>query len=237
MQAVAFSGGKDSTAMAYRLAEHGEDFVLLHTPTGNELPALAAHIQAVAAALERELVYPPTRPLAFWIDYHGALPNWRQRWCTRQIKIEPCIAWLVAHPGTTLCVGLRADEETRVGLYGDWATYRYPLRDEGWDEARVWAYLRARGVTVPARTDCAVCFGQRLGEWWELWKTHPDQFAQGEAWEAETGHTFRSPGRDQWPAALTDLRARFERGDVPPGVELNGDLFEDTGHICRVCSL
>jgi hypothetical protein len=223
--------------MAFRLAERGEDFVLLHTPTGNELPAVATHILDVATVLGRELVGPANRPLTFWMDFHQALPNWRQRWCTRQIKIEPCIAWLTAHPGTTLCVGLRADEEARTGLYGDWATYRYPLREEGWGEAEVYAYLRQRGIRVPARTDCALCYAQRLSEWWELWKTAPDEFARGEDWEARTGHTFRSPGRDTWPAPLRELRVRFERGEVPPGVELTGDLFDDEPKACRVCTL
>lgn len=41
---MAFSGGKDSTAMAVLLAERGEDFELLFTPTGNELPELFSHI-------------------------------------------------------------------------------------------------------------------------------------------------------------------------------------------------
>ena len=35
---IAFSGGKDSTAMVLRLSELGEDFKLLFTPTGDELP-------------------------------------------------------------------------------------------------------------------------------------------------------------------------------------------------------
>lgn len=43
---VAFSGGKDSTAMAYLLAEQGEDFELLFTATDNELPGLRAHVEA-----------------------------------------------------------------------------------------------------------------------------------------------------------------------------------------------
>lgn len=236
-QAVAFSGGKDSTAMALLLAERGEDFTLLFTPAGNELPELFAHVEAVVKMTGKALIQPPNRPLAFWIDHYQALPSWRMRWCTRQIKIQPCIDWLAQHPSSTLCVGLRADEEERVGLYGDYATYRYPLREERWNEADVWAYLAKRGIRVPARTNCAVCYGQRLSEWWELWRERPEEYAKGEAWEAQTGHTFRSPGRDSWPASLAALRAEFEHGAVPQGVELNLELFDDTPKPCRVCTL
>lgn len=237
MQVVAFSGGKDSTAMALLMAERGEDFCLLFTPAGDEPPDLFVHVEQIAALVGKELIQPPNETLAFWIGHHQALPNWRMRWCTRAIKIEPCIIWLQRHPGSTLCVGLRADEEHREGLYGDYCTYRYPLREAGWGEADVRAYLAGRGVRVPTRTNCELCYGQRLSEWWELWKAKPEKWAQGEAWEAETGHTFRSAGRDSWPASLVALRARFEAGDVPRDVELTRDLFDDAATPCRVCSL
>ena len=41
---VALSGGKDSTAMALRLAEiEPQDYVYLCTPTGDELPEMEQH--------------------------------------------------------------------------------------------------------------------------------------------------------------------------------------------------
>ena len=235
---VAFSGGKDSTAMALRMAELGEDFDLLFTATGDELPDLRCHLDRVVSMTGKTLIEPTNKGLYFWIAEHNALPNWRQRWCTRQIKIVPCIAYLKANPGSVLHVGLRADEEERQGLYGDFATYRYPLREWGWGLAEVRKYVADRGVTVPRRTDCALCYGQRLSEWFDLWRDHPDRFAMGEAYEMQTGHTFRSPGRDSWPASLAELRARFEAGHRPRGIREPG-LFDDIDEAesCRVCRL
>lgn len=92
-QVVAFSGGKDSTAVALLLHERGENFDLLFTPTGNELPDLVAHLRRVSDHVGREIIVPPNRSLALWIEHFKALPNNRQRWCTRLIKIEPCVAW------------------------------------------------------------------------------------------------------------------------------------------------
>jgi 3'-phosphoadenosine 5'-phosphosulfate sulfotransferase (PAPS reductase)/FAD synthetase len=224
--------------MALVMAERGEEFVLLFTPAGNEPPELFEHVEHIAGLVGKDLIQPPNKPLLNWIEHYQALPSWRMRWCTRQIKILPCIAWLEAHPGTTLCVGLRADEETRVGIYGDYAQYRYPLRELGWKEADVQRYNHQRGITVPKRTNCMLCYDQRLSEWWELWKERPEQFGIGEAYEARTGHTFRSPGRDTWPAPLIQLRQRFKQGEVPRDVDLNLDLFDDTAvKRCRVCSL
>lgn len=234
-QFVAFSGGKDSTALALRMAELGEDFTLLFTPTGDELPELYLHITRVLELLgpRYPIVVPKGPRLAELMAAYNALPSWRMRWCTRQIKIEPCIAFLKQHPGSTLCVGLRADEPHREGLYGPYAVYRYPLREWGWGLKEVYLYLKERGVQVPKRTDCAMCYGQRLSEWYALWRDHPERYAAAETWEARTGHTFRSPQRDKWPAALAELRQRFEAGEMPRGVA----AVDAAEQPCRVCRL
>jgi PP-loop superfamily ATP-utilizing enzyme len=229
---VAFSGGKDSTATAYVMAEAGEEFVLLFTPTGNELPEVRTFIDATATALGKELIIPKGPDLASLIDHFGSLPNNRQRWCTRMIKIQPCIAYLKTNEGSTLCVGLRADEMAREGLYGPYATYRYPLRERGMGLPDVLAYLDARGIKVPARTDCAVCYDQRLVDWRNLLRRQPEEYAKGEAWEEKTGHTFRSPSRDTWPAKLSELRAEFKSGRKVRGADDDTDT-----EACRVCRL
>lgn len=226
---VAFSGGKDSTALALRLHELGESFQLLFTRTDNELPAVREHIDRIVDFTGARLIEPPGPTLEDLILKYLALPNHRQRWCTRQIKVEPCARWLKKHPGTTLAVGLRADEPSRVGLYGDFAEYRYPLREWEWDVENVWSYLEQRGVEVPVRTDCAVCPFQRLGEWYRLWVDHPGEYARGVWWEDITGHTFRSPSRDTWPAGLRELAAEFRAGRLIPR--------RISRPRCRICSL
>jgi len=229
-QVLAYSGGKDSTALAYRMAELGEDFAMLFTAMGNELPGVTEHVRATASTLGRELILPPGPSLESLMVELNALPNNRQRWCTRMIKIIPCIAYLKANPGTTLCVGLRTDEEERVGLYGEHATYRFPLREWGWGLKEVWGYLDSKGVCVPPRTDCAWCYDQRLIDWKRLLQRHPDVYAAGEAWESKTGHTFRSPTRDTWPAPLAELRVAFESGRP-----IRGEDNANAREACRVC--
>ena len=230
---LAFSGGKDSTAMAYRLRELGEDFELLFTSTDNELPAVAIHIEATRAALGVPLVIPPGPKLLPLIDSFGALPNHRQRWCTRMIKIQPCLSLLKQNPGSTLIVGLRADEPTREGLYGSDAIYRLPMRDWDWSIDDVKGYLKKIGVTVPKRTDCAFCYAQRLTEWFSLWRDEPALYAKGIELEVRTGHTFRSPSRDTWPASLADLGREFHAGRRPRGQDKHDGAVEP----CRVCRM
>lgn len=229
---VGLSGGKDSTALALWLVENEpREYEFICNRTGNELPPMVAHWER----LERVLGQPikpvtHTTDLLGLIDEIGMLPNFRARWCTRILKIEPTIAYMETLPrGSTLYVGLRADEEERRGLYGEDLNVRFPLREHGWTEADVWRYLAKMGVTIPVRTDCGLCYHQRIGEWHALWRDHPEEFAKGVAIEKKHGHTFRSPGRDTWPSDLESLGKEFARGR-PIRKTKRTDA-------CRVCSL
>lgn len=237
---VALSGGKDSTAMALRLAEvEQRDYVYFCTPTGDELPEMVEHWRNLECLLGRPIVRVSHRlDLAGLIGEMGALPNHRMRWCTRMLKIEPCQVFLSKLENPTIYVGLRADEPDRKGAIYTGAQERYPFREWGWGIDEVMGYLRRRGIKVPRRTDCARCYHQRLGEWFNLWRDHPNSYASAEAQEEDVGHTFRSPGRDTWPVKLRVLRGEFERGKVPKGADVQPGLFDDDeAGVCRACSL
>ena len=237
---VPLSGGKDSSALALRLAEMnpGTEYTYLFTPTGDELPEMNAHLDRLAKMLGKPIFRKRHKHnLNGMIEQFQALPSWRMRWCTRMLKIEVAKAFYLDNPGSVAYVGLRADEEQRKGgIYGEDVEQRYPLREWGWGVDEVWEYLKERGVTIPRRTDCARCYDQQIGEWWNLWKDHPEIYADAEAQEEKYGHTFRSDRRDTWPAALKELRLKFEAGGVPRGADCQQEMFDD-GRKCRVCSL
>jgi 3'-phosphoadenosine 5'-phosphosulfate sulfotransferase (PAPS reductase)/FAD synthetase len=238
---VALSGGKDSTAMALRLREVEPDtaFEYVITPTGDELPEMIEHWRKVSEMLGSKLTALTSGySLNSLIASQRAIPNNRMRWCTRMLEIEPFKKFMCSVAPATTYVGLRADEEGREGaVYGnvEGITQRFPLREWRWKKADVLQYLESRGVEIPARTDCARCFYQRLGEWWNLWRDHPTLFADAERQEADIGHTFRTEGRDSWPVQLVQLRGRFESGDRPADAGQLG-LFE-RAEMCRACSL
>ena len=229
---VGLSGGKDSTALALRLAEvEPREYEYICNETGNELPEMQAHWARLEDMLGRPIVR-----VRYKTDLTGAirqmhmLPSVFGRWCTRVLKIEPTIEYMTALPsGSVLYVGLRADEEERKGLFGEDITVRFPMREWNWKEADVWRYLDQRGVCIPKRTDCAWCPYQRLGEWRDLYQQHPALYAEGVAMETEVGATFRSPGRDTWPAGLAELAREFDNGRPLRQYKRNPS--------CRVCSL
>lgn len=244
LHVLALSGGHDSTALAFLLKDHEpRPYNYVCTPTGDELPEMFAHWRNLGERLGARL-YPMARQtLKSVIREEGALPNFRMRYCTRILKIEPYRQFLQeqAKIGPVVSyVGLRADEEGRAGgAYGDieGVTMRFPLREWGMGEDDVQEALRQYGIICPDRTDCALCYHQRIGEWWELWANHPDRFEGGCQLEEEMGATFRTPGRDSWPSSLREMGQRFAAGEKPT-ISLNRMKRERMqSGTCRVCSL
>lgn len=240
---VGLSGGKDSTALALALQEkEPRPYVFVYTPTGDELPEMTAHMSKLERLLGQSIISLTNGTLASVSRAQGMLPNCHARFCTRILKLKPYGAFMAAAAPAVSYIGLRDDEDDREGAQpgGDYAALKsavrqdFPFRRWGWDVEQVWAYLVAKGVDIPERTDCARCPYQKLGEWWNLWAQHPEIYASAEADEAEFGHTYRSPQRDSWPASLAELRALFEGGRRP---EVSLRMMEKRKGMCRRCSL
>jgi len=247
---VGLSGGKDSTALALRLKElhPSVPYNYVCSPTGDELPEMVDHWLRLGDILGSRLI-PITASgasLNGLIREFNAVPNARMRWCTRILKIEPFKAFLLANAPCIHYVGIRADEDDREGIYGEieGVTQLYPFQDWEWKIGDVLEYLRAHGISIPRRTDCARCYAQQLGEWWNLWADHPEKFQDGVEQEKKTGYTFRSESRDSWPASLELMRQRFEKGDAPGRskssrhqLRLFDDELQHEQGRCRVCTL
>jgi len=230
---VALSGGKDSTALALRLAEvEPRDYTYVITPTGDELPEMYAHWRRLETLLDMKLTVLGGRSLKGEIQRKGALPNWRMRFCTSSLKLEPFNKYLLKAWPCTVYVGIRADETQRKGnrVHGG-IEQRYPLVEWGWGVVDVLDYLDSRGVVIPERTDCARCFYQTLSEWHSLYVNYPTIYADAVGDEERVGHTFRSAQRDKHPASLKELALEFDAGFTPVKRNMN-----NRAAMCSVCA-
>jgi len=156
---VALSGGHDSSALSFLLKEREpRPYNYLCTPTGDELPPMFEHWLNLGQLLGKRLIPIMAGTLDSIVADEGMLPNFRARFCTRRLKIEPYRKFLFEQTAIgpiVSYVGLRADEEGRAGgAYDDipGVTMRFPLREWGMGENEVQATLKrfARGVTTSA---------------------------------------------------------------------------------------
>lgn len=238
---VALSGGKDSSAMAIRLKEINPSvrYEYICTPTGDELPDMIKHWDNLEKILGQKIIKITNKTLYDWINYYNALPNWRQRWCTRLLKIQPCLAFIKSlQVKPILYVGLRADEPERKGIYSENVLTKFPLREWGWKLEDVQNYLKSKSIRIPNRTDCSLCFYQKVSEWFYLWRDNREFYNKGIMFEKKTGYTFRNPNNTKWGKSLEEMAEKFSLGHVPFGASNQIPLFEDDNFIpCRVCKL
>ncbi len=231
---VGLSGGKDSTAMALWLQQHEpRNYEFVCTPTGDELPPMAEHWKRLEDILGSQIIHLHETTLKELVIKHKMLPNWRARFCTHHLKIIPFERWVIKELPAIAYVGLRADEPERDGAeYGIelLVPTRHPLRELGWGKSDVLSFLERNKITMPKRTDCARCPLQTLYEWYELWRDYPAIFEDACQEEDRLEHSYRSPGRDTWPARLRLLGIRFAGGDIPKS------RGRDPGG-CKVCAM
>jgi hypothetical protein len=179
MNYVAFSGGIDSTALALMEPEA----VPVFTDTGAEFRELYAHIERFEQVTGREVVRLKRdgSSLLQYISDQKFMPNHGARYCTRMFKIDPLNVYLRDKQPCELLVGLRADEEERIGNLTEMEglTIRYPLREKGIDRVGCVAMCMEHGLlprypVYMVRGGCVNCFYKRRSEVLAMAELVPD---------------------------------------------------------------
>src|SRR5262245_57635555 len=100
--------------MALRLVEvEPRDYTFVCTPTGDEPPEMIEHWLKLGDLLGSRILPLMVSTLDREIEKQGHIPNFRARWCTRILKIEPFARYLKALSPATSYVGIRFDEALR----------------------------------------------------------------------------------------------------------------------------
>lgn len=223
---VAFSGGKDSTALA--LLER--DAIPIFTDAKWEFPELYQHLdrfEQVTGRMVIRLTHPQyAGGLPQYIQEHHFLPNHGARFCTRIFKIEVLNHFLKEQLPCELLIGLRADEPLRVGNLTDidGLTIRYPFRERGLnrlDIVRICleSNLLPRYPVYMARGGCMGCFYKRKSEiraMIQLVPTMVDQLQElEESSQDERGNFFHMfPNAGMSIADLRSQPALFDQSET-----------------------
>ena len=175
---VAFSGGKDSSALAIYLHHPdrwrralGKTDLPPRAPlaeaeyvfcdTGTELDETYAYLDRLEAYLGRPIrrLSAEAPPGETPFDHHlrlygGFLPSAQMRWCTRKLKLEPYERYVGDAPVVSY-VGIRGDEPDRVGYISTKPniTSVFPFKEDGIAKADVYRILDESGVGMPEYYD------------------------------------------------------------------------------------
>ncbi|MEM1268482.1 MAG: phosphoadenosine phosphosulfate reductase family protein [Bacteroidota bacterium] len=210
---VAFSGGKDSSALAIYLHDPERwrralgksglsprpplvDAEYVFCDTGTELDETYDYLDRLEAYLGRSIqrLSAEAPPDKTPFDHHlqlfgGFLPSAQMRWCTRKLKLEPYEKYVGEAPVISY-VGIRADEK-REGYISTKPniTSIFPFKEDGIVKSDVYRILDESGVGMPdyykwrSRSGCYFCFFQRRSEWVGLMENHPHLFERAKAYE------------------------------------------------------
>lgn len=241
------SGGKDSTALMLALREAGIPFRAVFADTGWEHPDVYRYLDLLRERLCPIDVVGVEGGMVARIRNRVGFPSMRQRWCTRELKIEPIMAYAAnveteTQRPTANAVGIRADESARRAQMGEldreaegplgWGQWTWrPLLT--WTVDDVLRVHLAHGVPVNPlykrghdRVGCWPCIYSRKAEIKLLAESDPARVDQIRALERELTdtrlrHNEETPGRFK-----TDYPATFFQGhaDAKSGLGAAPDI-------------
>lgn len=231
---LSISGGKDSTAAALALVEAGVPHRRVFADTGWEAPETYDHLDHLRSKLGPIDVVGVAGGMVARIRHRAGFPARMQRWCTRELKIEPLRAYHDALEAagdveTVSAMGIRSDESaSRAALtefvdeppgersWGGWV-WRPILR---WSVEQVLAIHHRHGVSVNPL--------YRLGH--SRVGCHPCIFARKEGVRLLAEH---APERVALIRQLESdvVRVRAERNAQTPGrySHESGTFFQGSG--------
>ena len=211
---VAFSGGKDSTAMLLRMMELEEDIEkIVFCDTLFEFPEMYEYIRKIQQHINREItiLHPPEGEWERWFygeitrgegegNVRGAPLQFYPCYWSRESKVKPLVN--LQKEGNVTCVGIAFDEQERIGAYEG---VRFPLIEWRWTEAKCAEYLNEKGLFNPLyvnfnRTGCYLCPKQGETALWVLWKLYPELWKRAKFWDEESmrvaGHWLKEVSLD-----------------------------------------
>jgi 3'-phosphoadenosine 5'-phosphosulfate sulfotransferase (PAPS reductase)/FAD synthetase len=201
MKYICVSGGADSTAMALLMWERGEEFEMVFSDTGAELPETYWLLPRLSNRVSKPLHIVSGGSFFQLLVMKGYfLPGPKVRWCTKMLKIIPQDYFAQSKGIDALGLGIRADEPNRQkkerSSYAHHDQY-YPLVEAGLGKKEVLALCSKYDLRSPvydwrSNVSCFCCFFQKKRDWRGLLRNHPTIYEVSAEWERQsslTSHT------------------------------------------------
>lgn len=248
MHIAKLSGGRDSTAMVFRMLEEGWplDYIIF-SDTQKEFGEMYDYLEKIKIRLKKYgkeltvLSHVKGHTFEDWVfgtlkrgrlkGFVRGLPNTIQKcYWQRESKSNPVDAWLKENEFNdyTLYIGYTYSERKRAAK-NTATNQRYPLIELKMCEAEIDSYLESIDLINPLyqyfeRTGCAMCPYQKLRGFYVLWKIYPEWWKWMKGIEKKLTD-MEEKGvnviNSQWNIRYTleELENAFENGEILHEVE------------------
>lgn len=199
---VAFSGGKDSSAMLLRMVELKMPIdKIVFCDTRLEYPEMYDWIKLISKKINKSIKFISGQKWDRWFygkwtrgKHLGEIRGFpfivSMNWCTRELKHKPMEKLL--DNGDIVYLGIASDEKHRKQKN---KKYKYPLIDWGWTEQDCIDYLEKRELKHPLlkfkRTGCWLCPKQSVGSLKILMNDYPKLWKKLKKYEKDSPHGFK----------------------------------------------
>lgn len=197
---LSFGGGVNSVALMLWLLDKGIEFEAVYADHGADWPETQNYVATLKDKGYPITVLKTTRGGLNLYDYylqHHMVPQRVARACTRLYKIVPLAAYMP--PPCTVYLGIDAGEAHRTtGIINGQRPDEeklFPLVEYGIDRRGCEEIIEAHGLPVPIKSGCFICPFQRVGQWRQLYRLHPDLYCKAKRLEQVTNEHLVRLGR------------------------------------------
>lgn len=232
---LSYGGGVNSVAMYLLFVEDERDFEPVFINHGTDWPETYEYFDMFSEWAEKK-GYPAITLLSPVVQGSNTLfehcekykmvPSMMNRWCTSNWKVMPLINYVdkpcFQNIGIDWGERKRAKISTSKGIEN-----RYPLIEAEIDREGCKEIIKRHGLPVPMKSGCFICPYQRVSQWKDLRRRHPDLFCKAQQLEKLNIDYRIERGKkplylNQWPkatlASIVEERQMmlFPEDEYPP---------------------
>ncbi len=237
---LSFGGGVNSVAMMLMLLDQKDDFEAIFVDHGTDWPETYEYFEMFQGWLKKNghkeiTILKPAhskddngKPFETLYDYaffRKMVPSFMRRWCTVEFKIK-AIHRYIEKPCFML-IGIDTDESKRAKIsISKGIENRFPLLENEISRDGCKKIIIDHGLPVPMKSGCYICPFQKVEQWKELRRKHPDLFCKASTLEKRNIEYRKGQGKKpmtlsgsgKFLESIVDEHQMnlFEQDDYPP---------------------
>ncbi|MFH0887525.1 MAG: hypothetical protein V1843_05085 [bacterium] len=201
---LSFGGGVNSVATMLLLLDEGIEFEAVYVwmpdwPETHEY-LMMLEDKGYPITILLPIVTMRKKRISNLYDYawgNRMFPQRKPRWCTSKFKLDTFYNY--AQTPCFVMMGIDISESHRATLSSiNGVENRYPLIEREIDRNKCKEIIKAHGLSVPIKSGCIICPYQRVAQFKELRRKHPDLFCKVVELEKRNNNHRISKGKEPY---------------------------------------